>query len=236
MLYIPKPVGFVSAHRYWCRINGYPVRDHSEDNESTAGETSLHMRANHTYIHQRLLSTDFDLLVQEHNQELDNMDSSTPPTHFAPGKTALKPPSARKLEVIAAVWHAETTAKNTTTIDPESMLGAWLQSYSDHFDRRNNLQLVATARAGSKESTLPHGLYKLLERLQQVSLEQDNKEPIRGGELPDTPDGTWPGMLATAEEWLAGPPVWDSPTTPPGSWEEYWSTKHRKKGDSDKAE
>ncbi|KDN39704.1 hypothetical protein RSAG8_08622, partial [Rhizoctonia solani AG-8 WAC10335] len=75
--YMRGSPGFVSAHRHWCRVRGYPVLDRSQDDDSAAGEFKL----SNLTLRLKFTSgelTDFDALVQEQWESVDALAASSP--------------------------------------------------------------------------------------------------------------------------------------------------------------
>ncbi|CUA75241.1 hypothetical protein RSOLAG22IIIB_11604 [Rhizoctonia solani] len=206
--YMRGSPGFVSAHRYWCRLNGYAVLDRSEDEESTA---------------------DFELIAEEQRESLDALVPAAPPIPLPPPQEDLALPSASDRAFNAADWQVGAPRRSTgndsfASIDPELLRD--LLEGGDDLDIISNFATTDSPPV-ALSNFLAFDVYDLIERLQEVSDLQRPSEPTGWGNDTTEPAWEWPTEPAPAEAPAMGPPVWPSApqqSTPPLNWEDYWST------------
>ncbi|GAB1528505.1 hypothetical protein RhiTH_011699 [Rhizoctonia solani] len=201
--YMQGSPGFVSAHRYWCRIHGYAVTDLSEDDESTA---------------------DFEPGEQDQDQEVDELAPDLLPPALSPMEEEGQPVVSGEPSIDTRL--SEMLRKHLTLngIDQPPCVDSQPQSgwhYRDISDRLGASFLPASPIAGLSEQ----GLEFLLQRLQEVALQQQKGEVTKERSGTAAIEWKWSAEPDQSSKPLKGLPEWvpdalnlDSSST----WEVYW--------------
>ncbi|GAB1528058.1 hypothetical protein RhiTH_011249 [Rhizoctonia solani] len=207
--YMRGSPGFVSAHHYWCRIHGYAVTNLSKDDESTAGESGLANLPDKLIFRTRVVHTEFEPGEQDQDQEVDKLAPDLLPPALSPMEEEGQPVVSGEPSIDTRL--SEMLRKHLTLngIDQPPCVDS-----QPHF-------LPASPIAGLSEQ----GLEFLLQRLQEVALQQQKGEVTKERSGTAAIEWKWSAEPDQSSEPLKGLPEWvpdalnlDSSST----WEVYW--------------
>ncbi|KEP45717.1 hypothetical protein V565_247380 [Rhizoctonia solani 123E] len=210
--YMRGSPGLVSAHRYWCRLRGFPVLDHSEDDESAA---------------------DFNEYIEE-PKDADNLAADTSPPRASPMEEDEPEGSPDYPSFSFEEWRAGALQGAIGPFGRDPFAFTVLNSVRRIPGRSDDLHPIA-ANDATGSSTAPvdpsHNLERVISRLEALAVSLVHGEPVERYGTP-IPGWDWPTEPAPPEAPAMGPPEWDiAPriASPPLTWEEYWSSM-RKEG------
>ncbi|KEP46653.1 hypothetical protein V565_187450 [Rhizoctonia solani 123E] len=206
--YMRGSPGLVSAHRYWCRLRGFPVLDRSEDDESAA---------------------DFDEFIQE-PEGADNLAADASPARDSPMEEDEPEESPDYPSFSFEEWRAGALHGGIGPFGRDPFAFTILNSVRRIPGRSDDLLPITTNAAAGPSNTAsidpPHNLDRVISRLEALAISLVHGEPAGRYGTP-IPGWDWPTEPAPPEAPAMGPPEWDLPpriASPPLTWEEYWSS------------
>ncbi|EUC53872.1 hypothetical protein RSOL_019000, partial [Rhizoctonia solani AG-3 Rhs1AP] len=214
--YMRGSPGFVSAHRRWCRLNGFPVLDRSEDDESAA---------------------DFELLEQEQSDSVGALAHPNP-------AASMELEQDEAIEAASDIdWEAGAYRRHFGHSDlaPCAIAGSQTRApfavannelLRSLRQRRDDLRLGLAATGNGAppvlQFTFPDfDIDDLIERLEALPGEPEASDLLGWDYDAVSPVRDRPTEGATSTAPMADSPRWPNlvqQATPPLNWEDFWCT------------
>ncbi|KAH7311798.1 hypothetical protein B0J17DRAFT_773478 [Rhizoctonia solani] len=198
--YMRGSPGLTSANWLWFRLQGHPVLNRSEDDESTA---------------------EFDELVRDQMESADALEDDFP----VPQDVSMEEDDSDRRsenapligEHCPCLGDLGRSPLGFNLVDPVRTLP----------ERPNSLDSIFPDPVTGSSDSSPLGLDCLVDKLEDLAVTQSSSELAGSGAIDSDTEWEWTTEPTLHKAPPMGPPTWPTvpqQTTPPLTWEDFWST------------